>query len=29
MTEAGKMIGDALAKGRKTLSEYDSKKFLA
>jgi acetate---CoA ligase (ADP-forming) subunit beta len=29
MLAAGNMIGDALAKGRKTLSEYDSKKFLA
>jgi len=29
MIEAKNMIRDALAKGRKTLSEYDSKKFLA
>jgi len=29
MIEAKKIIRDALAKGGKTLSEYDSKKFLA
>lgn len=29
MTKAASMIQDALAKGRKTLSEYDSKEFLA
>jgi len=29
MIEADKLIQDALAKGRKTLNEYDSKRFLA
>ncbi|MFA6414288.1 MAG: acetate--CoA ligase family protein [Syntrophales bacterium] len=29
MTKAASMLKDALAKGRKTLSEYDSKRFLA